>query len=71
MFNWHLPTAVLKPSSASSDSGRPIRPSDKLNPKTCDPFSDSKNASAFVSVYRNGGIPCRYFYSNYYVLKHI
>ncbi|KAF6024560.1 PACRGL [Bugula neritina] len=48
-----------KPSSASSDSGRPIRPSDKLNPKTCDPFSDSKNASAFVSVYRNGGIPCR------------
>ena len=49
-----------KPSSASSDSGRLTRPSDKLNPKTCDPFSDKKSASAFVSVYTNGGIPCRY-----------
>ena len=49
-----------KPSSASSDSGRLTRPSDKLYPKTCDPFSDKKSASAFVSVYTNGGIPCRY-----------
>ncbi|XP_067948616.1 PACRG-like protein [Watersipora subatra] len=48
-----------KPSSANSDSGRVSRPSDKLNPKTCDPFNDKKNVSAFVSVYSNGGLPCR------------
>ncbi|XP_056005165.1 PACRG-like protein isoform X2 [Ostrea edulis] len=36
------------------------RPSDKLNPKTVDPFSaTSKSQSAFASVYATGGIPCR------------
>ncbi|KAH9520042.1 hypothetical protein Btru_059795 [Bulinus truncatus] len=36
------------------------KPSDRLNPKTIDPFSDdSKAQSAFASVYANGGVPCR------------
>ncbi|XP_041370732.1 PACRG-like protein [Gigantopelta aegis] len=35
------------------------RPSDRLNPKTVDHFSKSKDLSAFASVYSNGGIPCR------------
>lgn len=36
------------------------KPSDKLNPKTIDPFSNgSKSLSAFASVYANGGVPCR------------
>lgn len=46
------------PSRASG--GRPARPSDKLNPKTIDPFSNNtKNQSAFAAIYSNGGIPCR------------
>ncbi|XP_078004851.1 PACRG-like protein isoform X2 [Phascolarctos cinereus] len=36
------------------------RPSDKLNPKTIDPFSDQPRApSAFAAIYSKGGIPCR------------
>lgn len=35
------------------------RPSDKVNPRTVDPFKDSKKKSAFATVYNNGGIPCR------------
>ncbi|KAK0049418.1 PACRG-like protein [Biomphalaria pfeifferi] len=36
------------------------KPSDRLNPKTVDPFFDAAKAkSAFASVYANGGVPCR------------
>ncbi|NXI57553.1 PACRL protein, partial [Chloroceryle aenea] len=36
------------------------KPSDKLNPKTIDPFSVySRPPSAFAAVYAKGGIPCR------------
>lgn len=45
---------------SSKSAGRLFRPSDKLNPKTIDPFSNSsKNQSAFAAIYSNGGIPCR------------
>ncbi|XP_038070735.1 PACRG-like protein [Patiria miniata] len=42
-------------------ASRPVKkPSDRLNPKTIDPFKESKNPkSAFASVYASGGIPCR------------
>ncbi|KAL4232369.1 hypothetical protein ACF0H5_009937 [Mactra antiquata] len=43
-----------------SASSRVSRPSDRLNPKTIDPFSNSsKSQSVFSSIYSNGGIPCR------------
>ncbi|XP_022091825.1 PACRG-like protein [Acanthaster planci] len=44
-----------------SPASRPMKkPSDRLNPKTIDPFKESKNPkSAFASVYARGGIPCR------------
>ncbi|PIK42809.1 putative PACRG-like protein [Apostichopus japonicus] len=36
------------------------RPSDRLNPKTVDPFKDNwKPKSGFESVYVSGGLPCR------------
>ncbi|XP_006028207.1 PACRG-like protein [Alligator sinensis] len=36
------------------------KPSDKLNPKTIDPFGDQPKApSAFAAIYSKGGIPCR------------
>ncbi|XP_053406759.1 PACRG-like protein [Mercenaria mercenaria] len=45
---------------STKSAGRPSKPSDKLNPKTIDPFSNSnKNQSAFAAIYSNGGIPCR------------
>ncbi|XP_077992443.1 PACRG-like protein [Glandiceps talaboti] len=49
-----------KPSSAGS-SGRPTKtkPSDRLNPKTIDPFHDKGPKSSFATVYANGGVPCR------------
>ncbi|XP_073198499.1 PACRG-like protein isoform X3 [Lepidochelys kempii] len=50
------------PSSSSPDLAvKPQpRPSDKLNPKTIDPFGDrSKAPSAFSAIYSKGGIPCR------------
>uniref|UniRef100_A0A4X2K5V1 Parkin coregulated like n=1 Tax=Vombatus ursinus TaxID=29139 RepID=A0A4X2K5V1_VOMUR len=50
------------PSSNSPDLVRKPhpRPSDKLNPKTIDPFSDQPRApSAFAAIYSKGGIPCR------------
>ncbi|XP_028391157.1 PACRG-like protein [Dendronephthya gigantea] len=38
----------------------PCRPSDRLNPKTIDPFkSDSGKQSTFAAIYNNGGVPCR------------
>ncbi|XP_049646011.1 PACRG-like protein [Suncus etruscus] len=36
------------------------RPSDKLNPKTINPFGEQSRApSAFAAIYSKGGIPCR------------
>uniref|UniRef100_A0A8C3BRJ8 Parkin coregulated like n=1 Tax=Cairina moschata TaxID=8855 RepID=A0A8C3BRJ8_CAIMO len=36
------------------------KPSDKLNPKTIDPFgTPSRTPSAFAAIYAKGGIPCR------------
>ncbi|XP_052538790.1 PACRG-like protein isoform X2 [Tympanuchus pallidicinctus] len=36
------------------------KPSDKLNPKTIDPFAaSSRTPSAFAATYAKGGIPCR------------
>ncbi|XP_077157680.1 PACRG-like protein [Paroedura picta] len=49
-------------SSTSPDSAiKPQpRPSDRLNPKTIDPFgAPSKAPSAFAAIYSKGGIPCR------------
>ncbi|XP_069487989.1 PACRG-like protein isoform X2 [Ambystoma mexicanum] len=48
--------------SVTSDASTKVkaRPSDKLNPKTIDPFSDHQKApSAFAAIYSKGGIPCR------------
>ncbi|KAM7156534.1 PACRG-like protein isoform 1-T4 [Molossus nigricans] len=50
------------PSTNSPDSARKVhpRPSDKLNPKTINPFGEQSRApSAFAAVYSKGGIPCR------------
>ncbi|XP_053108517.1 PACRG-like protein isoform X2 [Hemicordylus capensis] len=45
------PDSVIKPQS---------RPSDRLNPKTIDPFGvQSRAPSAFAAIYSKGGIPCR------------
>ncbi|XP_033122429.1 PACRG-like protein [Anneissia japonica] len=46
--------------SASSTGVTHVKPSQRLNPKTVNPFADAKKPkSAFASVYSNGGIPCR------------
>ncbi|XP_057582064.1 PACRG-like protein isoform X2 [Hippopotamus amphibius kiboko] len=59
-------TAVQQRKSSSSasppGSARKLhpRPSDKLNPKTINPFGEQSRApSAFAAVYSKGGIPCR------------
>lgn len=59
-------TGQLKPGKSSSETllatkpQKLSRPSDKLNPKTVDPFAaTNKSQSAFASVYMNGGVPCR------------
>ncbi|XP_068134151.1 PACRG-like protein isoform X2 [Hyperolius riggenbachi] len=45
---------------ASSAGGVRAKPSDKLNPKTIDPFAKpEKSPSAFAAIYSKGGIPCR------------
>ncbi|XP_054855581.1 PACRG-like protein [Eublepharis macularius] len=45
------PDSVIKPQP---------RPSDRLNPKTIDPFGVQPRApSAFAAIYSTGGIPCR------------
>lgn len=45
------PDSVMKPHP---------RPSDRLNPKTIDPFGvQSRTPSAFAAIYSKGGIPCR------------
>ncbi|NXE48520.1 PACRL protein, partial [Casuarius casuarius] len=54
-----------KPSSPLPCSPEPAikpqpKPSDKLNPKTIDPFGDHSRApSAFAAIYAKGGVPCR------------
>ncbi|XP_064600575.1 PACRG-like protein isoform X2 [Liolophura sinensis] len=54
-----LPSSGVKKSESASKS-KPAKPSDKLNPKTVDPFSmRPKSQSAFAAVYANGGVPCR------------
>ncbi|KAB0407253.1 hypothetical protein E2I00_002822, partial [Balaenoptera physalus] len=59
-------TAVQQRKSSSStsspESARKLhpRPSDKLNPKTINPFGEQSRApSAFAAIYSKGGVPCR------------
>ncbi|KGL78374.1 PACRG-like, partial [Tinamus guttatus] len=58
-------TAIQKTSSPLPCSPEPAakpqpKPSDKLNPKTIDPFGDHSRApSAFAAIYAKGGVPCR------------
>ncbi|CAH2299897.1 Hypothetical predicted protein [Pelobates cultripes] len=55
--------ATPSPSAAAatgSASGARPRPSDKLNPKTIDPFAEpQRSPSAFAAIYSKGGVPCR------------
>ncbi|XP_045140329.1 PACRG-like protein isoform X2 [Echinops telfairi] len=61
------PRAVVQRSRSSLPTSSPVsarkvhpRPSDKLNPKTINPFGDQPRApSAFAAIYSKGGIPCR------------
>ncbi|XP_074085810.1 PACRG-like protein isoform X2 [Macrotis lagotis] len=61
------PRSVVQQNKSLSSNNSPDfvkkphpRPSDKLNPKTIDPFSDQPRApSAFAAIYSKGGIPCR------------
>ncbi|NXC42581.1 PACRL protein, partial [Penelope pileata] len=62
------PKTAVQKSKASSPlpcSPEPVikpqpKPSDKLNPKTIDPFAaPSRTPSAFAAIYAKGGIPCR------------
>ncbi|XP_026370302.1 PACRG-like protein isoform X3 [Ursus americanus] len=49
-------------STSSPETARKLhpRPSDKLNPKTINPFGEQSRApSAFAAIYSKGGIPCR------------
>ncbi|XP_077877260.1 PACRG-like protein isoform X2 [Ictidomys tridecemlineatus] len=58
---------TIQQSKSSSSIGSPEsakklhpRPSDKLNPKTINPFGEQTRApSAFSAIYSKGGIPCR------------
>ncbi|KAM5194416.1 PACRG-like protein isoform 1-T2 [Mantella aurantiaca] len=50
----------LASTSTSSASGVRAKPSDKLNPKTIDPFAEPhRSPSPFAAIYSKGGIPCR------------
>lgn len=51
--------AASRGRAAAGPASQHARPSDRVNPKTIDPFKDSKKKSAFATVYSNGGIPCR------------
>ncbi|NXP75348.1 PACRL protein, partial [Ramphastos sulfuratus] len=52
-------TSPLPRSPESGVKPQP-KPSDKLNPKTIDPFAAySQRSSAFAAMYAKGGIPCR------------
>ncbi|KAM8808511.1 PACRL protein, partial [Eudromia elegans] len=53
-------TSSPLPCSPEPAAKPPPKPSDKLNPKTIDPFGDHSRApSAFAAIYAKGGIPCR------------
>lgn len=53
------PSSAAVGSLECATKGKP-RPSDRLNPKTIDPFADHQKApSAFAAIYSKGGIPCR------------
>eukprot|EP00118_Oscarella_pearsei_P004426 m.18917 g.18917 ORF g.18917 m.18917 type:complete len:238 (+) comp27752_c0_seq1:71-784(+) len=55
-----LTSQAAKPPLTSSKSAHFTgKPSDKLNPKTIDPFNDRKHKTSFSAVYSSGGIPCR------------
>ncbi|XP_026702592.1 PACRG-like protein isoform X1 [Athene cunicularia] len=52
-------SSPLPPSEEPAIKPQP-KPSDKLNPKTIDPFSAySQPPSTFAAIYAKGGIPCR------------
>lgn len=46
--------------SSAKQAASPCRPSERLNPKTIDPFNDKTGKqSCFAAIYSNGGVPCR------------
>ncbi|KAM4707467.1 PACRG-like protein isoform 1-T2 [Discoglossus pictus] len=56
----HKATPTPTTAATGSASGARSKPSDKLNPKTIDPFSEpQRSPSAFAAIYSKGGIPCR------------
>ncbi|XP_008052545.1 PACRG-like protein [Carlito syrichta] len=61
----HRTTVQQSKSSSSTCSPESVRklhprPSDKLNPRTINPFGEQSRApSAFAAIYSKGGIPCR------------
>lgn len=66
-INSRTPPSVNKAKGSKSDSTtssqqilKSSKPSDKLNPKTIDPFNTSpKSQTAFAAIYTKGGVPCR------------
>ncbi|NXD20423.1 PACRL protein, partial [Spelaeornis formosus] len=55
-----IKTKAAAPKSKTRSPGSQSKPSDKLNPKTIDPFcAFSQPPSAFAATYARGGIPCR------------
>ncbi|KAM5271717.1 PACRG-like protein [Ctenodactylus gundi] len=56
----HLSKSLSSADSPESTKKLHPRPSDKLNPKTINPFGEQSRApSAFAAIYSKGGIPCR------------
>ncbi|KAI1238214.1 hypothetical protein IHE44_0012931 [Lamprotornis superbus] len=55
-----IKTKTAAPKSKTCSTESQPKPSDKLNPKTIDPFrAYSQPPSAFAATYARGGIPCR------------
>ncbi|CAB3992788.1 Hypothetical predicted protein [Paramuricea clavata] len=53
------PNSKRSPQLSLKESS-PCRPSERLNPKTIDPFKNNVGKqSTFAAVYSNGGVPCR------------
>ena len=53
------PNSKRNPQISVKESS-PCRPSERLNPKTIDPFKNNvEKLSTFAAVYSNGGVPCR------------
>lgn len=53
------PNSKRSPQISLKESS-PCRPSERLNPKTIDPFKNNVGKqSTFAAVYGNGGVPCR------------